>query len=611
MTFFREKFKCVNSVKKQDRGFVVAAGGGQRLRITPYGDKIVRVQAARSGEEFLADDYFETVMSHDWGGALELNEYDWELHLETAHYRLAVDKKYFGLRFHTLDHKQVLKCSDLSWSGGGKPRLGLRRRSKEHFIGLGHPVKGQLEKLDLRDQRLTLKYDSQAPLLVPFFMSSLGYGMFVNSTWPTTFDFSKKAFVEQQGGQLDVFLFLGDFAEVLDLYTQLTGRPQLPPVGFFGLAMSDKERYQASDDGWWREKIKQMGSGDYHFDHVVIDNRWRGKRKAKGDFSWKDEFFPDPVAFQKFLKENGLICSIDFHQFQCELSEGWLKEMSIGGSTNWPDFYDAKVREWFWRVIFENAFDTNLDFPSDGIWVDEFDRFEGSRAKLSNGRSWRENENGYFFQLAKAICEGWKRDMRGKRPFIWMRGASAGGQRYATLWSGDIYPTWDVMKEQVRAMQSAGASGFPFLGHDAGGYKKPGPTDAMYRNWSLAMGAFSPMWKPHGYNLRFPWLYSEAAQEDARKYCDLRMRLMPYLYSFAHLSRLTGMPIVRALPLEYPEEREAWNHELQYMWGSEILVAPNCGEGEKVDVWLPPGNWFDFWTDQPLAGASRDPACCR
>jgi len=229
--------------------------------------------------------------------------------------------------------------------------------------------------------------------------------------------------------------------------------------------------------------------------------------------------------------------------------------------------------------------------------------------RLANGRSFHEMRNYWFFLIAKALVqEGWNRDIgAAKRPYIWVRGMTAGAQRYATLWSGDIKPNYRDMRAQIRGMQLAGLSGFPFWGHDAGGFYdwelKTGPDEALYRRWGMALGSFSPIWKPHGMGRsRWPLDRSAASQRAAKTYGDLRYSLMPYTYSCAYRAYATGMPITRAMILEYPDSEKAWQYDLQYFWGGDILVAPQSDPKKPVEAWLPKGPWYDFWTDEPLEG---------
>ena len=184
---------------------------------------------------------------------------------------------------------------------------------------------------------------------------------------------------------------------------------------------------------------------------------------------------------------------------------------------------------------------------------------------------------------------------------------TAGAQRYATLWSGDIQPNFEDMKHQVRSLQLAGMSGFPFWGHDAGGFydwiAQKGPDESLYRKWSMALGSFSPIWKPHGMGQsRWPLDRSHLSQQSAKLHATLRYKLMSYTYSFAQSAALGELPIARPMFIQYPRHEKAWTYDLQYMWGSELLVAPNCTPENSVQIWLPDGAWYNYWNDGKIKG---------
>lgn len=228
---------------------------------------------------------------------------------------------------------------------------------------------------------------------------------------------------------------------------------------------------------------------------------------------------------------------------------------------------------------------------------------------LANGKSSAEMRNYWFFLIAKALVqEGWDQAEMEHRPFVWVRGMTAGAQRYATLWSGDIHPSYGDMRAQIRSMQLAGLSGFPFWAHDAGGFydwdKELGPDDNMYMQWSMAFGSFAPIWKPHGMGRsRWPTDRSDDVQSVAGRFARLRYELMPYTYTAAHRAAESGIPIARPMLLVYQDNPLAWKHDLQYLWGSDILVAPNTADLGDVDVWLPDGAWYEYDGDQAIAGA--------
>jgi len=247
----------------------------------------------------------------------------------------------------------------------------------------------------------------------------------------------------------------------------------------------------------------------------------------------------------------------------------------------YADLTNTEFRKWFWQTFYQQSLDPKLQFPGDALWIDEFDEMGAApnNMQLANGRHWAEMRNYWFFLIAKALVqEGWdqppenKSALHNKRPYVWVRGMTAGAQRYASLWTGDIYPTHDDMQTQIRAMQLAGVSGFPFWGHDAGGFydwkNNRGPDEKLYAQWAMAFGSFAPIWKPHGMGQsRWPLDRSPENQKIAQQYAQWRYELMPYIYTAAHMAAATGVPMARPLLLDYPNNKNAWKYDLQYLCG--------------------------------------------
>jgi alpha-glucosidase (family GH31 glycosyl hydrolase) len=231
---------------------------------------------------------------------------------------------------------------------------------------------------------------------------------------------------------------------------------------------------------------------------------------------------------------------------------------------------------------------------------------------LSNGRSFAEMRNEWFLLIAEALVrDGWDKAGLRQRPYVWVRGMTAGAQRYASLWSGDIKPNFDEMKMQIRGMQLAGLSGFPFWGHDAGGFydweAKVGPDADIYQQWSMGFASFSPIWKPHGMGpSRWPLDRSAPEQASAHQFAQARYELMPYIYSAAREAADSGLPMARAMLLAYPHEDAAWSHDLQYLWGPDLLVAPRTSRDGATNVWLPPGVWYDFWQPKQVLDGGKE-----
>lgn len=621
--------------------YLFASASGEQLRITPYGDAIIRVQHLRAGEQFLPDNHYEMVEQHNWPREFQLQEQTthWQLtHPRHKNLQIHIAKKKLAVRF--VQNKKTVLQEQHSWWQGTQMGVDFVADPKEHFSGLGHSFYGRETSLDLRGKTVGRNYGSeqiqQAPLIVPFYLSSKGYGVFLNSTFTNQFSFAALQEKSGQynysmqlddqgfGGQLDYFFIAGpELTQVLNNYTQLTGRPRLPMKAVFGLQLSDKSHDHSSptpsDGNWWQTKITQHRRAGFALDHVVNDNRWRagGGKRCESRMEWDAERYPDPKAYAQWLTQQGLMSTLDLNRCIAQFSAGWKPQFNIQDpqhiefSNSAPDLTNAEFRQWFWQIFYRQSLDPTLHFPGDALWIDEFDEMGAAPAnmQLANGRHWAEMRNYWFFLIAKALVqEGWdKSALHNKRPFVWVRGMTAGAQRYASLWSGDIYPNHGDMQTQIRAMQLAGLSGFPFWGHDAGGFydwnNNLGPDENLYAQWAMAFGSFAPIWKPHGMGQsRWPLDRSAENQKVARDYAQLRYELMPYIYTAAHTAAATGLPMARPLLLDYPEHKNAWKYDLQYLWGDSFLVAPNATAGKQKTLWLPPGQWFDFHSKKLLRG---------
>lgn len=619
------------------------AGNGERLRITPYGEYIVRVQRIRAGEHFLPDSHYEMVERHNWSRDFRMRETpkNWKLeNHKNPNMEIIVNKNTLLLTF--VQQKKSVLQEDRAWWTGTRMGINFVPDVTEHFTGLGHVFYGRENSIDLRGKVVGRNYGKeqiqQAPLIVPFYLSSKGYGVFLNSTFSNQFSFSANTESHRKydysivlddhgfGGQLDYFFIDGpELKQVLNNYTQLTGRPRLPMKAVFGLQLSDKghdhDSSSPSNQSWWQEKITQHRKAGYPLDHVINDNRWRagGGKRCESRMEWDKERYPDPKLYAQWLKANGLISTLDINRCIAQFSRGWKAEFNIQNpeniefSNSAPDLTNAEFRKWFWNIFYQQSLDPQLQFPGDALWIDEFDEMGAApdAMKLANGRSWAEMRNYWFFLISKALVqEGWdKSALRNKRPFVWVRGMTAGAQRYASLWSGDIYPNHNDMQAQIRAMQLAGVSGFPFWGHDAGGFydwnNKLGPDENLYAQWAMAFGSFAPIWKPHGMGQsRWPLDRSLKNQKIAKQYAQLRYELMPYIYTAAHNAAATGVPMARPMLLDFQNNKNAWKFDLQYMWGDSFLVAPHADNGNKKELWLPPGAWYDFYSKKLLSGNS-------
>ncbi|MFD5826760.1 TIM-barrel domain-containing protein [Lentzea sp. NPDC060358] len=645
------------------RSVTVTSTAGQQVRITAYGDHVVRYRAIRGGEHFFADDRYEMVdpASHaSMGGSLRVVDGGDRLTITTPAadgVEVVLHKNPLRAEFRARSGETFAAetaTRSLTWSGSVVRQSFAAPAAGERFVKAGHGLYGRAPKVDrtgdvvAHNYPLQSRHIDQAPAIVPMYLSSRGYAIFFNTTFDTTFDFGGTYGFSADGHdspgvppQLDYFVIKGpEFATLLDRYTRLTGRPRFPRLGVFGLQLSDKNFPGVSDQNWWTGRITALRGAGFPLDVQVNDNRWRtGSGEWAGSwFEFSPQRWPDPAGFKRWADEHGVLTTLDYNRNNSNEMAGWIGGPPPGYSFQpgdltgvdhpdaVPDWSNPAARAWVWEVFWSKAFDPALGFPGDALWIDEPDELGPIpySALAANGQRWSELRNAYFLYCQKGVGqEGWDRQVgRARRPWTFTRGATAGQQRYGHLWTGDIESTYAEMKEQIRGMQNAGLGGFPYANIDAGGFFGGVVSSGLYRNWVAAWASLSPVWRPHSNGdtaalgpagSRWPIDQGTAEQADFLRYSRLRYTFMPYVYTIAHIAHATGVPMARAMVVDHQSNAMAYTHDLQYMWGPSILVMPVTTDvpGEVQKVWLPAGEtWYDFWTDARHAGSDTAEKNC-
>lgn len=243
------------------RGFVFTSQNGNKIKLTPYGPNIIRVQAAKQGEEFFQDNYYEMVESHDWSGKLKVIEIPGSFNIynsDNSDFKIVLKKNPLRIEIINQGKKLFSESNGIQWKGNYISES-FTPEDSEHFTGLGHGYFGLEPGIDLKGRVIGRNYGTnhgdQAPLIVPFYMSSKGYGIFLNSTFTNQFSFNKDGrysfgiYTYGEPGKLDYFIIAGPhFSTILNQYTLLTGKPRLPPLAIFGLGLSDKSNDENSKD---------------------------------------------------------------------------------------------------------------------------------------------------------------------------------------------------------------------------------------------------------------------------------------------------------------------------------------------------------------------------
>ncbi|MNJ40471.1 Alpha-xylosidase [compost metagenome] len=455
----------------------------------------------------------------------------------------------------------------------------------------------------------------QAYKNIPFYITNKGYGVFVNDPGAVSFEVAsekvKKVQFSVPGESLEYFVIDGpEPKEVLNKYTALTGKPSLPPAWTFGLWLTTSFTTNY-DEATVNSFVDGMAERDlplhvFHFDCFWMrEFHWT-------DFKWDERTFPDPEGMLKRLKEKGLKICVWINPYIAQRSalfeegkkHGYLVKKPNGDVWQWNlwqpgmalvDFTNPDACEWFagyLRDLVDMGVDSfKTDFgeriPTDVVYHDGSDP-----VKMHN----------YYTQLYnKVVFEVLEEKLGKNEAALFARSATAGGQKFPVHWGGDCYADYESMAESLRGGLSLGVSGFGFWSHDIGGFENTAPVD-VFKRW-LAFGLLSSHSRLHGSSsYRVPWAYDEEAVDVTRFFTKLKCRLMPYLFDTAVEATELGVPTMRAMFLEFPEDPASETLDRQYMLGDSVLVAPVFSKEGDVTYYLPEGKWTHLLTGETIEG---------
>lgn len=387
--------------------------------------------------------------------------------------------------------------------------------------------------------------------------------------------------------------------EILDAYTDLTGKAPMPPLWTFGFWMS-RITYFSEADG--REVIEKLRECEIPADVLHFDTGWFGV-DWRADYVFPKDRFPDPEAMIQDFRDKGFHISLwqlpymtPKNDLYSELIQNGLAVNDRKG--NIPvedaiiDFSNPGAVKWY-----QGKIRLLIEMGVGAIKVD-FGEAAPEAGLYASGRTGWYEDNLYPLRYNKAVS-GITREVNGEG-FIWARSAWAGSQRYPVHWGGDPATTDTAMSATLRAGLSIGLSGFSFWSHDIGGFVTATPED-LYRRWT-PFGMLTSHVRSHGNPPTEPWEYSDAFLEDFRNADNMRYQLMPYIYSQAKHSSETGLPMLRALFVEYPDDPGSWLIDNEYLFGSNMLVAPMFENADERNVYLPPGVWIDYQNGEEYTG---------
>ncbi|HET6805026.1 MAG TPA: TIM-barrel domain-containing protein, partial [Frateuria sp.] len=479
-------------------------------------------------------------------------------------------------------------------------RLSLIHAKGEPMYGIGgfdatEPATAGL----LRDGYRTVTAGEQGHAGAPFVWSTAGYGVLIDGVGGQIALGDTRIDAHMFDGGVDYYVFLGDPHAIFGALAKVSGRSPLFPKWAMG--------FTNSQWGIDQKELLDIVEG-YRARHIPLDNftldfDWKAWGQDNyGEFRWNQDKFPDGDSgkLKELLDAQGVhLTGIMKPRIHVDTVEGreatehgyWLAQSDpapdyfSGKTVRELDFADPAARAWFFNAALKHSFQTGIV----GWWNDEADDvavdlqhmdmqralYDGQRA-ISDLRVWSLNRNFYL-----------------------------GAQRYAYgLWSGDIRTGFASMAGQRQRMLSAINVGAMQWGMDGGGFKGGTPTPENYARW-IQFGAFTPVFRVHGElgQHRQPWVYGPVAEKAATAAIRLRQSLVPYIYSYEHKRRASGIGLVRPLLFDWPNDANVRNEVDAWLFGDSLLVAPVVEQGQTVKpVYLPAGEWIDWFSGKHYAG---------
>jgi len=625
---------------RNDQGTVV---------VSVLSPEIVRVRFAPTQE--LGRDHSYAIVNRDFGdpGASFRVASDRSLITTPS---LTVDIRHAPFRLAITDAKGEVRDRDDADRGiafaGPTVQVSKQLLEGDHVYGFGEKA----GRLDKRGWGLggvsyamwntdTYGYDgSTDPLYasVPFFMvlrNGRAHAIFLDNTHRSFFDVGKQAqellTFGADGGELDYYYIAGPTPkEVVSRYTALTGRAPLPPRWALG--------YHQCRYSYYPEARVRLLADNFRQRRIPADTLWLDIHYLDSykPFTWDRQRFPDLAGLMTDLRKQGfrVVTILDPHPKK-EVGYGPFDTGLVGdhfvknpdgsvyeapvwpamaeknpGPSVFPDFSKPGARDW-WGSLHRGLIEAGVA----GIWNDmnepavfrdpphtmPLDLRHDNEGQPSDHR---EIHNVYGMLMTRATYEGLLRLRPNTRPFVLTRATFAGGQRYAAAWPGDNVSDWWHLRASIPMFAGMGLSGLSFVGADIGGFADV-PSAELFTRW-LQLGVFYPFMRTHttiGTPDQEPWSYGTRHEDLNRRAIELRYELLPQIYNVMHEASETGVPAFRPLLLEFPEDPRVASLDDQFLFGSDLLVAPVLREAAtEREVYLPAGDWYDFWTGRRQEG---------
>jgi len=498
--------------------------------------------------------------------------------------------------------------------GGGSRALGMDRR--------GH-------RLELYN-RAHYGYETRSELInytLPMVLSSRRYAIHFDNPTTGYLDLDSKndgtlGFEAFSGRQAYQVIASDTWESIIDNYTQLTGRQPLPPRWALG-NFSSRFGYRSQDEVL--STIAKFREKEIPVDAIIIDLYWFGQevKGMMGNLRFDEETFPEPAKMVDQLESAGVKTVLITEPFVVTTSGRWddaVKEEVLAldtlgspavynfffGETGLIDVFKPQARDWFWG-IYRYLMDT---YGIHGWWGDLGEpEVHPDWVRHYGNLKAREVHNIFGHRWTKMVFDGFRNDYPERRAFNLMRAGYSGSQRYGMIpWTGDVNRSWGGLMPQPEISLQMGLQGLAYMHSDLGGFAGNLVDDELYVRW-MQYGVFQPVYRPHAQEEvpSEPVFRSKEAIQLSKKAIELRYQLMPYIYTAAFQNSQTGLPFMRPLFFEEPDNFEIYRVSGTYLFGDDILVAPVLRQGEReVEAHMPQtANWYDFYTGEKYRGGEQ------
>ncbi|BAX82402.1 glycoside hydrolase family 31 protein [Labilibaculum antarcticum] len=625
--------KCIAYTNLEDR-VVFTCENNIKATLQLLGEGIVRMNFEELNDTLIRNTSFAlTENALAKSQKINVSEQVQSYEIFTSKLIIRINKDPFQIRFFDKYQKLLLEdYEDKGFTLEGE-NIASRKtlRANEEFFGLGEKSgsinrRGKSFKMWNSDRPCYGVNEDPLYKSIPFFMSSYGYGIFFDNTYKSEFkmgsDSEEYYSFEAPGGQMTYYFIYGPtYKQILKGYIQLTGNPIMPPCWALGFSQS---RGMLTNEKLTREIASQFRERKIPCDIIYQDIGWTQHLQ---DFEWKEENYDEPVQMLADLDEKGfkVIVSQDPVVSQ-DNKKQWKEADSLGYFTTdvrtgksydmpWPwggncgivDFTKPEVANWWGnyqqKVIDDGVrgFWTDMGEPA---WSNEEDT---DRLFMQHYLGMHDEiHNVYGLTWDKVVTEEFEKRNPNTRIFQMTRAAYAGMQKYTFGWSGDsgngndVLSGWANLKQQIPVALSAGMGLIPFWTSDISGYcgdiSDKEEMGELYARW-MQFGIFNPLSRAHheGNNAVEPWEFGPEVEQICKKAIELKYQLFPYIYTYAREAYETGLPIMRAVVLEYPDDKETYHLNNQFLFGKDIMVAPVVEKGaSQVKIYLPEGEWIDF-----------------